>query len=200
MSKAYDCIKWNFLENVMKNLGFEDFWVDKIMRCVLSVRYVVKCNMVLSEVIAFERGLQQGNPLSPYLFLFCIKAFSRMLLHAQAKALKNGFNWQVGDRKSICKDNWGFEGLNGESLYVIASTIFEEKDFMRDCPRYGTSTKTLVHSLKGCPIARAILTLGGLDGRILTKDYLYCIDWIEYVMRILYKKAGADFITTLWNS
>ncbi|MBA0754847.1 hypothetical protein Gogos_021784, partial [Gossypium gossypioides] len=71
---------------------------------------------------------------------------------------------------------------------------------MRDCPRYGASTETLVHALKGCPITRAILTLGGLDGRLLTKDYLYCIDWIEDVMRILEKKAGADFIAMLWNN
>ncbi|MBA0618481.1 hypothetical protein Godav_027820 [Gossypium davidsonii] len=65
---------------------------------------------------------------------------------------------------------------------------------MKDFPRYGASTDTLVHALKGCLIAQAVLTLGGLDGRLLTKDYLYCIDWIEDVMRILEKKSGFGMI------
>ncbi|MBA0557223.1 hypothetical protein Golob_014302, partial [Gossypium lobatum] len=51
-----------------------------------------------------------------------------------------------------------------------------------------------------CPTARAILTLGGLDGRLLNKDYPYCIDWIKDVMCFLDKKVIADFITALWNS
>ncbi|MFQ6649973.1 hypothetical protein Gotur_022040, partial [Gossypium turneri] len=55
-------------------------------------------------------------------------------------------------------------------------------------------------ALKDCPTARAILTLGGLDGRLLNKDYSCCIDWIENAMRLLDKKAIVDFITTLWNS
>ncbi|MFQ6634232.1 hypothetical protein Gotur_010241, partial [Gossypium turneri] len=58
----------------------------------------------------------------------------------------------------------------------------------------------LVHTLKDCPIARAVLTFGGLDCRLLNKDYSSCIDWIEDAMRLLDKKAMANFITTLWNS
>ncbi|MBA0555536.1 hypothetical protein Golob_025708, partial [Gossypium lobatum] len=58
----------------------------------------------------------------------------------------------------------------------------------------------LVHALKDYPTTRAILTLGGLDGRPLNKDYLYYIDWLEDVMRILDKKVVEDFIMMLWNS
>lgn len=58
MSKAYEHVEWNFLKKFMKNLGFEDAWVDKIMRFVRPMRYVVKCNMVLSEVIVPEQGLR----------------------------------------------------------------------------------------------------------------------------------------------
>lgn len=59
------------------------------MRCVRSTRYMVKCNTVLSDIIILERGLRQGDPLSPYLFLISMEAFSSMLLHAQnAKTIK----------------------------------------------------------------------------------------------------------------
>ncbi|KAA3483649.1 reverse transcriptase [Gossypium australe] len=65
-------------KKVMKKLGFEKACVAKIMRCVRSMKYVVKWNTILSEVIASERGLRQGDPLSPYLFL--INSWSKRLL------------------------------------------------------------------------------------------------------------------------
>ncbi|MBA0823722.1 hypothetical protein Goarm_020433, partial [Gossypium armourianum] len=71
-------------------------------------------------------------------------------------------------------------------------------DFRRDYPRCGASAETLVHALKDCPTAWAILTLGGLDGRLHDKDYLYYR--LEDVIRILDRKAVEEFIMTLWNS
>ncbi|MBA0748046.1 hypothetical protein Gogos_004902 [Gossypium gossypioides] len=72
--------------------------------------------------------------------------------------------------------------------------------FLKDCPRYSANAETLIHALKDCPNARTILTIGGLDNRLLMKDYACCINWIEDVMRVLDKKAVVDFFTTLWNS
>lgn len=77
------------------------------------------------------------------------------------------------------------------------------QDFSKDCPKCGASVETLVHALKDRQTARTILTLGGLDGRLLNKDYPYRIDWIEDVMCFLDKKVVTDFITTLsdsWNN
>ncbi|KAK5846193.1 hypothetical protein PVK06_002467 [Gossypium arboreum] len=83
MSKAYDRVESNFIEKVMKRMGYAEAWVTKIMSCVHSVRYMVKCNLTLSNTIVPGRGLRQGDPLSPYLFLFCMEAFSKMLIQAQ---------------------------------------------------------------------------------------------------------------------
>ncbi|MFQ6622462.1 hypothetical protein Gotur_002303 [Gossypium turneri] len=49
----------------------------------------------------------------------------------------------------------------------------------------------IIHTLKDCRTARAILTHGGLDGRLLDKEYLHCIDWLEDEdeARIIWERA-----------
>ena len=90
MHKAYDRVEWKFLKLIMIQLGFEVEWVDLIMACVTSVCYQVQMNQSLSEYITPTRGLRQGDPLSPYLFLLCAEGLTSLILHEEEQGNRQG--------------------------------------------------------------------------------------------------------------
>jgi hypothetical protein len=79
MSKAYDKVEWEFLEAIMKKLGFAERWIHMIMMCVKSVIYSIMINGQPHGKISPSRGIQQGDPLSPYLFILCVEELSYMM-------------------------------------------------------------------------------------------------------------------------
>ncbi|XP_050278159.1 uncharacterized protein LOC126719671 [Quercus robur] len=96
MSKAYDRVDWTFLKAVLTVMKFEERWIQWIMECVTSVSYTLLVNGNLTSSFKPSQGLRQGDPLSPYLFLFCANILSIALLQAenqkQLKGVKIGRN------------------------------------------------------------------------------------------------------------
>jgi hypothetical protein len=83
MHKAYDRVEWGFLEKIMLKMGFDRRWVKLIMKCVTTVRYRVRINSDESDIFSPSRGLRQGDPLSPYLFLLCAEGLTALLSKAE---------------------------------------------------------------------------------------------------------------------
>lgn len=94
--KAYDSVNWNFLVSVTGRMGFHDKWINWIMECLRSTSISVLVNGSPIKDFKMCRGLRQGDPLSPFLFLIAAEGFSRLMKKAEDKGLYSGYRFQKG--------------------------------------------------------------------------------------------------------
>ena len=95
---SFQRVEWNYLQGVLQQMGFTQGWIKSVMRCVSSVRYSVRVNGELTESFTPSRGLRQGDPISPYLFLLCAEGLSCLLKEEQAGRLIGTYSQASGQR------------------------------------------------------------------------------------------------------
>jgi hypothetical protein len=92
MAKAYDRLEWTFIENTLLSMGFPSNLVQTIMKCVNIVSFSILVNGQPSPYFKPHRGIRQGDPLSPYLFILCADVFSGLITNAQNQFLIHGIS------------------------------------------------------------------------------------------------------------
>lgn len=91
--KAYDRVKWSFLEKVLKRMSFPDHLIQIIMQCVSTVQYSLLFNGQKTKSFTPQRGFRQGDLLSPYLFILCINVLSALLHRAEKTNMIKGIQF-----------------------------------------------------------------------------------------------------------
>ena len=90
IEKAYDQISWNFLFTVLQQMGFGIKWISWIKWCITTASFSVLVNGSPTGFFRSSRGLIQGDPLSPYLFVLGIEVFSILVEKASARGFLSG--------------------------------------------------------------------------------------------------------------
>ena len=95
--KAYDSVSWEYLIYMMRRLGFGSKWIQWILGCLKSASISVLVNGSPSTEFLPQKGLRQGDPLSPLLFNITAEGLSGLMSKAIERGLYRGF--LVGTKK-----------------------------------------------------------------------------------------------------
>ncbi|WOL14305.1 hypothetical protein Cni_G23085 [Canna indica] len=90
LSNAFDSVDWDFLLKLLRHRGFPEKWVGWISILLKMGESSVLLNGEQGKWIKHKKGLRQGDPLSPYLFLLIADVFARMLKRAARMHLIKG--------------------------------------------------------------------------------------------------------------
>ena len=132
MSKAYDRVEWYFIEAILLKLGFAQRWIFRIMPCISSVQYKILINGQPKGHIIPNRGLRQGGPLSPYLFILCTEALIENIRKKEGEKLLTGLKIARGSptisHLLLADDSLFFCKANMQESEVILQIL---KDYER---------------------------------------------------------------------
>lgn len=90
MEKAYDRVEWSFVLKVMENFGFNSKWIKWVEQCISTTSFSILINGSPFGNFRRTRGIRQGDPLSPLLFITCSEVLSRLLLREESQGRLKG--------------------------------------------------------------------------------------------------------------
>eukprot|EP00253_Pinus_taeda_P008458 PITA_08458 len=111
LSKAFDSISWDYIQKILSAFGFSNAWIRWIMSMISSSFFSILINGIPTSTFRSSRGLRQGDPLSPFLFIIMAEGLGRSLTSAiQTHELKgiNLHNAPTVSHQQFVDDNMIF--------------------------------------------------------------------------------------------
>jgi len=109
--KAYDSVCWDFLYYMMDRLGFCKKWISWIRSCLESATVFVLVNGSPTKKFSLKKGLRQGDPLAPFLFLIAVEGLV-------------GVSWKVAEKSLITEIKVRYKKDKVNMLQYVDCTFF----------------------------------------------------------------------------
>ncbi|XP_071713621.1 uncharacterized protein [Rutidosis leptorrhynchoides] len=97
--KAFDSLNWDYLLEVMKCMGFDSKWCKWISSCLKSATISILINGSPTSEFNLKRGVRQGDPLSPFLFIIAAEGLNILTKMAVERGMYKGV--EVGKDKVV---------------------------------------------------------------------------------------------------
>lgn len=124
--KAYDRLKWPFVRNTLLEMNFPILLVEVIMECISSPSMRVLWNGEPTEAFRPSRGIRQGDPLSPYLFILCMERLNQVIEEAIINGLWHPIYASRGGPKlsNLCF---------ADDIILFAEASLDQAPIINDC-------------------------------------------------------------------
>ena len=87
LHKAFDTLDWEFILAVLSAMKFPPIFIEWIRGCITTSRFSISVNGGLVGFFKGARGVKEGDPLSPYLFVLAMNVLSKLLDSARAHGI-----------------------------------------------------------------------------------------------------------------
>lgn len=122
ITKAFDSVSWAFMIEVLCHLGFGTQWIGLLCQLLHSSSTRVLLNGEPGDPIHHHRGLRQGNPLSPMLFIIVMDVLSGLIYKAEEQALFTPLLPGTGHHRI---------SFYADDVVILASPGTQEIDFLK---------------------------------------------------------------------
>ncbi|XP_056844021.1 uncharacterized protein LOC130496191 [Raphanus sativus] len=228
IAKAFDTLSWDFLFACLTGMDLPPLFISWLRACICTPSFMVGYNGMVNGYFKGKRGLRQGDPLSPYLFVIAMNCLSFMLnkavvanklkFHAKCEKAKlthlsfaddllifiDGSIESVQNVLMILRE---FENRSGLAVSLQKTSFFasgmdqEEIDTIQAST--GMSHGSLPFRYLGVPLNSRKLSLancGVLLQQIKTKFNSWSVKSLSFSGRLLLIKTVISGITTFWCS
>lgn len=195
ISKAYDRVEWNFIQEIMSRIGFAQKWIESIMKCISSVSYSTVVNGNKWDIFYPTTGLKQGDPLSPFLLLICGEGLSSLMWMATGEGVIKGVKAsRSGPRVShllFADDCILFEEATRRGVCTIKQILREYKNSSGQCVNFEKSSVFK-------EVRQIVVTQLGIQSSNELERYLGLPSLVGRRKKIIFLSIEGQTKTTYW--